>query len=189
MTRLSASAHVDTFCRDRLPDTVLWPELPSELDYPERLNCAQALLDDTIAAYGADRVCLRTPTETWTYGDLRRRANQVARVLVEDFDLVPGNRVLLRGPNTPWLVAAWFGVLKAGCVAVTTMPLLRDRELTMLAGLTRPSLALCDHRFMDDLLACEAPGMRVLGYGAGTGDDLTARIPGASQASRSSMNR
>jgi 2-aminobenzoate-CoA ligase len=175
MTRPSVSAHVDTFCRDRLPDAALWPELPSDLAYPERLNCARSLLDDTVAAFGPDRVCLRTPTETWTYGDLLRRANQVARVLVEDFDLVPGNRVLLRGPNTPWLVAAWFGVLKAGCVAVTTMPLLRDRELTMLAGLTQPSLALCDHRFMDDLLACDAPGMRVLGYGASTGDDLLAR--------------
>ncbi|HYA49875.1 MAG TPA: AMP-binding protein, partial [Streptosporangiaceae bacterium] len=72
------------------------------------------------------------PTETWTYGDVLRRANQAAQVFADDFGLVPGNRVLLRGPNNPWLVAAWFGVLRAGGVAVTTMPLLRAREITAL---------------------------------------------------------
>jgi 2-aminobenzoate-CoA ligase len=95
-------------------------------------------------------------------------------VFTADFGLVPGNRVLLRGPNNPWLVAAWFGVLKAGGVAVTTMPLLRAREITTLTGLTRPSLAVCDHRFADELAAAQ-PGLPAVLYGAGTGDDLAAR--------------
>src|SRR5438270_31150 len=59
--RLSDSAHLDTFCRDRLPPLDQWPEfrfdLP-ELAYPERLNCAAALLDATAARDGADRPCL-----------------------------------------------------------------------------------------------------------------------------------
>lgn len=95
------------------------------MEYPDRLNCARRLLDDAVERHGPDRPCLLTPTERWTYGELQHRANQVAQVLTEDFGLRPGNRVLLRGPNNPWLVAAWFGVLKAGGVAVTTMPLLR----------------------------------------------------------------
>src|SRR5262245_57321863 len=122
---LSASAHVDTFCRDNLPSRDEWPEfdftLP-EVAYPERLNCAHVLLDGTAKAMGADRPCLRTPGGLlWTYGDVLRRANQVARVLVDDLGLVPGNRVLLRGPNNPWLAASWLGVLNAGGVVVTTM--------------------------------------------------------------------
>ena len=112
--RLSPSAHLDTFCRDRLPPLDQWPEfrfdLP-ELNYPERLNCAAELLDATATRYGADRPCLHSagrdgPTETWTYGETVRRTNQLARVLTEDFGLRPGNRVMLRGPNTPWLAAA-----------------------------------------------------------------------------------
>ncbi len=174
---LSPSAHTDTFCRDNLPPRDLWPELRfdlPELRYPDRLNCAQALLDATIARYGADRPALRTPTETWTYGDLQRHANQAARVLTEDFGLVPGNRVLLRGPNNPWLIAAWFAVLKAGGVAVTTMALLRAREITALADITRPSLAICDHRFAGEL-STAMPQLPTIFYDGPTAGDLVSR--------------
>jgi 2-aminobenzoate-CoA ligase len=165
--RLSPSAHADTFCRDNLPPADQWPEflfdLP-ELSYPSRLNCAQALLDKAVTRFGADQPCLRTPSEMWTYGDLLRRANQLAWVLTEDFGLVPGNRVLLRGPNNPWLIAAWFAVLKAGGVAVTTMALLRPREIAALAGITRPALAVCDDRFAGELSAA-LPALPTLYYG------------------------
>ena len=90
-----------------------------------------------------------------------RRTNQLAQVLTEDFGLRPGNRVLLRGPNTPWLAAAWLAVIKAGGVTVTTMALLRPREIATITGLTEPSLALCDHRFAADL-AAGAPGLTVI---------------------------
>ncbi|WP_329389058.1 AMP-binding protein [Streptomyces sp. NBC_01351] len=179
---LSPSAYADSFCRDRLPPFSLWPELHfelPELQYPDRLNCAQRLLDDAIERLGPDRPCLLTPTERWTYGELRQRADQVAQVLTEDFGLRPGNRVLLRGPNNPWLVATWFGILKAGCVAVTTMPLLRATELAELAEISRPALAVCDHRYTEELDAASrsagAPDLPVLAYGSPGPDDLTAR--------------
>jgi 2-aminobenzoate-CoA ligase len=175
--RLSPSAHVDTFCRDRLPPQDQWPEflydLP-QLRYPERLNCAAELLDATAAREGDDRPCLRSPTETWTYGETMRRTNQIAQVLTEDFGLQPGNRVLLRGPNGPWLAAAWLAVIKAGGVVVTTMALLRAREIATITGLTEPSLAICDHRITEDL-AAGAPGLATVCYGGDGPDDLAAR--------------
>jgi 2-aminobenzoate-CoA ligase len=172
--RLSPSAHTDTFCRDNLPAADQWPDLLfdlPELSYPARLNCAQALLDAAVTRFGADRPCLRTPSEMWTYGDLLRRASQLAWVLTEDFGLVPGNRVLLRGPNNPWLVAAWFAVLKAGGVAVTTMALLRAREIAALADITQPALAVCDDRFAGELSAA-LPALPTLYYGGSS--DLAA---------------
>ena len=105
--QLSPSAHVDTFCRDNLPPPGQWPDLDlslAGLKYPERLNAVDELLDATIAALGPDRRCLLSPDETWSYGEVAARASQVARVLTEDLGLVPGNRVLLRGPSNPWLV-------------------------------------------------------------------------------------
>jgi 2-aminobenzoate-CoA ligase len=175
--RLSDSAHLDTFCRDRLPPQEQWPEfrfvLP-ELNYPERLNCAAELLDTTAASVGYARPCLSSPAGTWTYGQAIRHTNQLAQVLTEDFGLQPGNRVLLRGPNNPWLAAAWLAVIKAGGVAVTTMALLRPREIATIAGLTEPSLAICDHRFAEDL-AAGAPELTTLHYGGEGPDDLTAR--------------
>ena len=174
---LSPSAHLDTFCRDRLPPPDQWPEfrfgLP-ELNYPERLNCAAELLDTTAASVGQGRPCLSSPAGTWTYGQTIRRTNQLAQVLTEDFGLQPGNRVLLRGPNNPWLAAAWLAVIKAGGVAVTTMALLRAREIATIVALTEPSLAICDHRFAEDL-AAGAPELTTLHYGGEGADDLTAR--------------
>ncbi|HEY3501317.1 MAG TPA: AMP-binding protein [Actinocatenispora sp.] len=153
---LSVSAHLDTFTRDNLPPVAQWPEfrfpLP-ELAYPERLNCAVSLLDDTIARHGAGRRCLLTDTTTWTYGELAERSNQLAHVLVDDLGLVPGNRVLLRAPNTPWLVACWFAVLRAGCVAVTTVPQMRESELRTVGEIARVDHSLTDDRYVDELAA------------------------------------
>ncbi len=175
----SPSAHVDTFCRDNLPPREQWPDFAfdrPELRYPERLNCAAALLDDVVARHGADRPALHSADGTWSYGQLLARANQLAHYLSADAGLVPGQRVLLRGPNTPWLVACWFAVLKAGGVVVLTVPMLRSGEISPLIELARTSLALCDSRFTADLMpAAEAAGIPVRTYGGGDADDLVNR--------------
>jgi 2-aminobenzoate-CoA ligase len=173
---------VDTFCRNSLPPPDQWPEfladLP-ELRYPERLNCASTLLDEVVAQHGPDRPCLRTEDETWTYGELLTRANQLAHLLTRELGVVPGRRVLLRGPNNPWLVACWFAVLKAGGVAVTTVPLLRTLELRQLIELTRSTVALCDARFAADLAPAAAEtGVSVACYGGVDADDLAVRAAG-----------
>ncbi len=141
------SAHIDTFARDNLPPAELQPEflftLPA-LQFPPQLNCATELLDRHIADGRGERICLRGSSVTWTYAELQQQANRVANVLVTEMGLVPGNRVLLRAPNTPLLVAAWFGVIKAGGIAVATMPLLRAGELQTVIEKARVSHALCD---------------------------------------------
>ncbi|WP_248763353.1 AMP-binding protein [Pseudarthrobacter sp. SSS035] len=173
------SAHVDTFTRDHLPAADTWPALEftlPELHYPERLNAAAVLIDDAVEQYGADRPALWTSDGTvWTYGQLQKCSNQVAQVLTEDLGIVPGNRVLLRGPNNPWIVAAWLGVLKAGAVAVTTMPMLRSTEVATLIQLTKPVVAISDHRFVDELAVAAGDDVTVLAYGSDDGGDLTAR--------------
>ncbi len=176
---MSISAHVDTFTRDHLPPAASWPALEftlPELQYPEQLNAACVLIDDAVATHGAGRPALRTPDGgVWTYGDLQLRSDQAAQVLTEDFGVVPGNRVLLRGPNNPWLVAAWLGVLKAGAVVVTTMPMLRAAEIRTLIELTKPAVAISDHRFVEDLVAAAGAGLDVLPYGGSGIGDFAAR--------------
>lgn len=174
----TTSAHLDTFTRDHLPPAETWPALEftlPELQYPERLNAAAVLIDDAVTEHGADRPALHTPDgTTWTYGELQRRANQAAQVLTEDFGVLPGNRVLLRGPNNPWIVAAWLGVLKAGAVVVTTMPMLRSAEVATLIQLTKPVVAISDHRVVEELAAA-AGDVTVLSYGGAGIGDFTAR--------------
>jgi 2-aminobenzoate-CoA ligase len=144
-----------------------------ELQYHASINCAAELLDRRVLAGAGSRRCLVTDTDTWTYSDVLAKSNQVARVLIEEAGLVPGNRVLLRGPNNPWLVAAWFGVLKAGGVAVTTMPLLRAGELRTITDIAEVKLAICDHRFVADLEAAAIPSLTTFLYGGSEQNDLT----------------
>src|SRR4029077_11128446 len=147
-------------------------------DYPPALNCAAELLDRHVEAGHGARRCIVTDSETWTYSDLLAKSNQIARALTHEMGLVPGNRVLLRGPNNPWLVASWFGVLKAGGVAVTTMPLLRAGELRTVAGIAKLKLAVCDHRFLGDLEAAAIPGLTTVPFGGGGEGDLTRLAAG-----------
>ena len=144
------TAHVDTFCADRMPPADQLPifihDLP-EYSYPERLNCAAGLLDSMVERGSGKRVAFIHEAESWTYQRLLDTANCIARVLREDCDLVPGNRVLLRGPNNPMLDASWFGVVKAGGVVATTPCLLRCRELVSVADKGQIALALCDARY------------------------------------------
>ena len=128
------TGHLDTFCRDSLPPRELWPDL-LDLPYPPRLNCAAELLD--ARAGEEDRTAILWPGGRWTYRELASAVNRIARVLVEDLGLIAGNRVLLRSPNTPMLAACWLAVVKAGGVAVCTMPLLRRRELAHIADKAR----------------------------------------------------
>ncbi len=151
-----ASAHIDTFARDRLPPAAMQPEflfeLP-ELQFPERLNCATELLDRAVERGWGARPCVRGAGIAWTYADLQAQANRIANVLVRRMGLVPGNRVLLRAPNTPLLAACWFAVMKAGGIAVATMPLLRAKELQAIIDKGCISHALCDARLADELHA------------------------------------
>jgi 2-aminobenzoate-CoA ligase len=154
------TAHVDTFARDHLPPAAAQPEylfdLP-ELQFPSRLNCATELLDRHVAEGRGSRTCLRTPDGLrWSYAELQDRANRIAQVLVGEMGLVPGNRVLLRAPNCPVMAACWFGVVKAGGIAVGSMPLLRAAELRQIVDKARISHALCDLRLIDELRAAAA---------------------------------
>jgi len=154
---IEPTGHVDTFCADNLPPRDLWPDRDwsgvPELSYPARLNCAAELLDAMVEAGNGERAVFRFAEGTWTYRQLREAANRIANVLIDDFALVPGNRVLLRGPNNPMMAACWFAVLKAGGVAVCTMPLLRERELRYVADKAAITIALTDARLAEE---CES---------------------------------
>lgn len=177
--KLTPSAHQDTFTRDNLPPDDVFPSFEftvPEVQYPERINAAAELIDTAVEKFGAERPALHAPgSPTWSYGELLERANQTAHVLTEDYGIIPGNRVMLRGPNNPWQVAAWLGILKAGGVVVTIPPLLRKKEVIGLVRLTQPSVIISDHRFLDAVQNLDAEGSiqpTVLSYGSDTAEDL-----------------
>ncbi|MGE3871672.1 MAG: benzoate-CoA ligase family protein [Parvibaculaceae bacterium] len=169
------SAYADTFARDHLPPAAEWPDLIFELPdyrYPDRLNCVTELLDRRLAT-GSDRPCLITATEILTYGALAERVNRIANVLVRDLGLESGLRVLLRSANNPQFVAAYLAVMKAGGIAVATMPLLRARELGYPIAKAEISLSLCDFRLAEEMEKAKAlaPALKRIVYFNSPEDD------------------
>lgn len=152
------TAHIDTFARDNLPPAKLQAEVLFTLDdlkFPEKLNCAAQLLDTHIEQGHKDSIALRSPHSEWPYQTLYEQANQIAHVLKDNFNLIPGNRVLLRSANNPMLAACWLGVVKAGGIVVATMPLLRARDLQPVIEKAEIKLALCDERLQRELLEAQ----------------------------------
>jgi len=151
---LHRSAHVDTFARDRLPAAEDWPVIDFTgfgTSYPERLNVARELTDAMVEKGFGDRIALIGNGRRRTYKELGDWSNRLAHALVENFGLVPGNRVLIRSGNNPAFVAAWLAVTKAGGIAVNTMPMLRAGELGAIVDKAEITLALTDSRLTEEL--------------------------------------
>jgi 2-aminobenzoate-CoA ligase len=176
---MKVTAHLDTFAADHLPPPEQQPgflfERP-ELQFPERLNCAGELLDRHVREGRGGRPCVKAPNgPAWTYAELQRQADRIAHVLVQECGLVPGNRVLLRAANKPMLVACWFAVMKAGGIAVATMPMLRAKELGQVIDKAQVQFALCDTALRGELdrAAIDHPVLqRTLCFGTGIGTSV-----------------
>lgn len=160
------SAQTDRYVHDRLPPADQWPQLVynlPELQFPPQVNLVERLLDNAVHTRGwGDRPLLRSDDRLLTYAQALDEVNRMAHVLVHDLALAPGNRVLLRGGNSITMALAWLAVVKAGLVAVATMPLLRAKELGDILAKARPAVALCDQRLLDELQAAGAAQQHAL---------------------------
>lgn len=145
----------DDFVRRQLPPLEEWPDFQlDDFIYPERLNAAVDLLDKAVAEGEGDRPAIRNDVGETSYATLKDRSDRIARILVEQEGLIPGNRVMLCGPNSAMLITAWFGILKAGGVAVAVMPMLRKSEIEALVAKAQVSHAIVD-------FGCQGPASAI----------------------------
>lgn len=154
---LGPTAHTDHFTRNNLPPVEDWPELSSgDITYPEWLNAGYELSDAMVEKGFGDHTALIGNGRRRTYKELTDWSNRIAHVLVEDYGVQPGSRILIRSANNPAMVACWLAATKAGAVVVNSMPMLRPDELTKIVNKAEISLALCDTRLLEDLQICAA---------------------------------
>ena len=152
---LGPSAHSDTFTRDNLPAPEMWPEIDlGTHSYPEYINIGVELTDRLVAQGHGDRTALIGNGRRRSYKELTDWTNRIARTLVEDYGVKPGNRILIRSANNPAMVACWLAATKAGAVVVNTMPMLRAGELAKIVDKAEITHALCDTRLMDEMITC-----------------------------------
>ena len=96
------------------------------------------------------------PTEM-TYAQLNEKANRMATALM-GMGIQPGEHVGLCTPNSGDWLAFYFGVLKAGAVAVAFSSLLKKDELELLVGHARPRVLLATDGKLEDLKGLRGPG-------------------------------
>ena len=153
-----------------LPPRELWPDriyaLP-ELHYRQTLNLATELLDVHVTAGRRDSIAIVANGHRTTYGTLQTRANHFGHALISH-GVRPGDRVLLRLPNRPDLVALWLAVQKIGAVCVTTPPMLRARELAYIVNDVAPRACVVAGDLLDEVERAwprfqEAPLLMVAG--------------------------
>ncbi|OGA41079.1 MAG: 2-aminobenzoate-CoA ligase [Betaproteobacteria bacterium RIFCSPLOWO2_12_FULL_65_110] len=151
------SAHADRFICTMMPPREFWPKFDYSSEplaaYPDFMNAAEVLLDAATAEGYGDKPVFHYEGQTWRYRQLQDYVDKIARVLVEDYGLVPGNRVLMRSANSPMLAACWLAVLKAGGICVTTMSLLKADELIFILNRVRVRFALCEQSLADEMEA------------------------------------
>jgi 2-aminobenzoate-CoA ligase len=146
-----------------LPPAHLWPDrvytLP-EHRYPVRLNVARELLDVHAEGGRAGRPAIHFQDQMLTYGELAKRVNRLAHGL-RAAGLEAGDRVLMRLPNCPEFIVTWLACQKLGLVTVSTMPMLRARELAYIAEDAGVTAAVVWGGLRDELEKArgQAPGL------------------------------
>jgi 2-aminobenzoate-CoA ligase len=152
---LGPTGHNDTFARDNLPPPEQWPVIDlGAHSYPDHINVGVELTDRMVEKGFSDHTALIGNGRRRSYKELADWTNRIARALVENYGVKPGNRVLIRSANNPAMVACWLAATKAGAVVVNTMPMLRAGELSKIVDKAEVTLALCDTRLMDEMITC-----------------------------------
>ena len=149
---LGPSAHIDTFARDNLPEESMQPDfLIDQYDYPNFINVAEELTDAMVEKGFGDHIALIGNGRRRTYKELTDWTNRLANTLVDNYDIKPGNRILIRSANNPAMVACWLAATKVGAVVVNSMPMLRSVELDKIINKAKITHALCDSRLLHEL--------------------------------------
>src|SRR5919108_1787045 len=127
------------------------------------MNTLVDLLEQAAGRYG-DRAALSFAAglraDVWSYRRLWRAANAIAASLREDQGLVRGDRVLVWAPNSPHLVAAYFGCMLAGVVLVPLDPHSTPDFVARVAAKTQARAVISSFATAD--AAAAVPDLRVL---------------------------
>jgi long-chain acyl-CoA synthetase len=112
------------------------------------MNLASNL--ESSAFFFPDRPAVSEGAVEVTYGQLNEHANRVATGLIK-MGVRPGDRIGVCAPNSTDWISFYFGVLKAGAVAITLSSALKRDELSLLLDHSKPRFVFTTDDKLDDL--------------------------------------
>ena len=134
--------------------------MDAPIEIPDRLNMVTFFLDDRLEEGRGDDVAILDATEgrEVTYAQVHAGSCQVANLLRE-LGLSIEDRVQLLLLDTPEFVESYFGILRAGCVAVPTNTWLRTKDYAYYFEYARPKAVIVDASIWPEVApaAAQAP--------------------------------
>jgi len=141
------------------------------------------LLTDAVQRY-SERPALRSDQAVYSYAALNDASGRVARLL-RGRGIGPGDRVGIMLPNGPYFPVVYYGVLRAGAIAVPMNVLLKEREVAFYLSDPEAHLMFAWHGFADQALAGAAQaGAEAVVVGPGAFETLLAGsgpVPGVAE--------
>lgn len=110
---------------DRIWQKAYVSDIPKSIDFEDLTICE--FLSRTAKRF-PKRTALTFLGKKISYAELDRLANLFANALIK-LGVRPGDRVGLLMPNIPQIVISYYGIWRAGAVAVPVNPLYTDREI------------------------------------------------------------
>lgn len=117
--------------------------MPAPIVVPDRLNMAEWFLDARLAEGLGDKTAIFHGDAQITYREVVASSCRVTNLL-RDLGLRIEDRVLLLLLDTPEFAAAYFGALRAGCVAVPANTWLLPADYAYYLEYTRPRAVIVD---------------------------------------------
>jgi benzoate-CoA ligase family protein len=113
----------------------------AKLELPDRYNLVDHFVDRHIREGRGQKTAIVSGNRRLTYREIAEQVNRVGNAL-RSLDLQEEQRVLLVLPDTPEFVAAYFGTMKVGAVAVPTSTALRSSDYAYFLEESRARLAI-----------------------------------------------
>jgi 2-aminobenzoate-CoA ligase len=158
-----------------LPPVELWPTrlLTADIEYPNQMNLGTVFLDRHVERGAAARTAIHADDGRVTYRELQGFTNRIGHAL-RTLGIEPGDRVAMRFVNGPPFAATWLAVQKIGAIGVSTMPMLRARELAYIVNDSEAALVVCQHDLIDEVARARSSFDRpvpIVTWGRGASND------------------
>ncbi|HOJ43383.1 MAG TPA: AMP-binding protein, partial [Syntrophorhabdaceae bacterium] len=120
------------------------------------MNLAKNL--EASAYFFPERLAISEGDKKTSYDQLNKTANRIATGLIKQ-GVKPGDFVAMCYPNSTEWIAFYFGILKAGAVAITLSSLLTGDELTNLVTHAKPKVIFASANKLSDLKRLKDEGV------------------------------
>ncbi len=110
----------------------------------------KAMLEETAKHYGG-KTAIALGDRRLSYAELDEASNKIANTLIK-IGVGKGDRVAMLLPNSPEFVAIYFGIIKAGAIAVHQDIKYKVGELASLFGDSKPRVLVTESPFLEPLV-------------------------------------